>query len=561
MRKLEAQSWYLFLLTFIVLVAGLGLRDPWPADEPRFMLAAKQMIESGEYWFTQRGNELYSDKPPFFMWLQALFFHLCGNWRIAFLLPSFIAAMASLYLVFDLSKRLYDEKIARYALAALLISVQFTYQMKRAQIDPVLLAFTTMAAYGFLRHLLLGPNWPWYFTAWFFVGLGIMTKGVGFLPLFLLLSAFFLKRTNWKNLSPQLVSSPWWRAWLGPLVMLIPILLWLIPMTIQAYGGDDPQLRAYANDLLFRQTGTRLLNAWHHHQPFWYFLEVIVTTWLPAALLLPWLILHWRQSFIERNARIFLPLIGALCIILFFSLSAGKRDMYILPALPLFILASAPFFETILARKWPSRFMFAFIFLLSVALIFAGAAALMQEPKFELKIEARYSLSHLQDNPWKIVLVMGSLMSLVIFWFRRNIALAALMSFSLLWTIYGFALTPILNNSLSGRGIMLAVEQGLAVSDELALLGWREQHYLQAQRNVTVFGFKRDQIAQRQDAAVWLQQAKHRYLLADARVVENCLNILAEERLFGVSNRRQWLLLQGNDLKLNCEAPIKDATE
>ena len=30
-----------FALALLVLGAGYGLRDPWPADEPRFVLVAK----------------------------------------------------------------------------------------------------------------------------------------------------------------------------------------------------------------------------------------------------------------------------------------------------------------------------------------------------------------------------------------------------------------------------------------------------------------------------------------------------------------------------------------
>ena len=39
--------WLLTLLALITLSAGIGLRDPWPADEPRFALSAKQMVDSG----------------------------------------------------------------------------------------------------------------------------------------------------------------------------------------------------------------------------------------------------------------------------------------------------------------------------------------------------------------------------------------------------------------------------------------------------------------------------------------------------------------------------------
>jgi len=40
--------WLLMLLAFVVLEAGIGLRDPWPSDEPRFTLSTKQMVESGD---------------------------------------------------------------------------------------------------------------------------------------------------------------------------------------------------------------------------------------------------------------------------------------------------------------------------------------------------------------------------------------------------------------------------------------------------------------------------------------------------------------------------------
>src|SRR5215475_4416419 len=87
-------SFVLFmLLALIVLGAGIGLRDPWPSDEPRFALAAKQMVESGDWLFPHRGHELYSDKPPMLFWLQAASYELTGSWRIAFLLPSLLAGL------------------------------------------------------------------------------------------------------------------------------------------------------------------------------------------------------------------------------------------------------------------------------------------------------------------------------------------------------------------------------------------------------------------------------------------------------------------------------------
>src|SRR3546814_4378653 len=57
------ETWLFWILALLVLGAGLGLRDPWPADEPRFALVAKHMVESGDWLFPHRGSELYADKP------------------------------------------------------------------------------------------------------------------------------------------------------------------------------------------------------------------------------------------------------------------------------------------------------------------------------------------------------------------------------------------------------------------------------------------------------------------------------------------------------------------
>ena len=51
--------WLLLLVGLVILGAGMGLRDPWPADEPRFALVAKQMVESGQWLFPFRGGEIY----------------------------------------------------------------------------------------------------------------------------------------------------------------------------------------------------------------------------------------------------------------------------------------------------------------------------------------------------------------------------------------------------------------------------------------------------------------------------------------------------------------------
>ncbi len=90
--------------------------------------------------------------------------------------------------------------------------------------------FITFSLYGLLRHLLLGPSWGWYLLGGVAAGLGVITKGVGFLPL-LILVPFFLMRGSWLA---GTCNRRWRKAGLalvaGAAGMLLGIALWFVPM-------------------------------------------------------------------------------------------------------------------------------------------------------------------------------------------------------------------------------------------------------------------------------------------------------------------------------------------
>ena len=88
MARLDHRLLLWLLAAFLVLGAGIGLREPTPADEPRFAMMAQDMVETGNWLVPHRGSEIYAEKPPVFMWLQASAYALLGNLRIAFLLPA-----------------------------------------------------------------------------------------------------------------------------------------------------------------------------------------------------------------------------------------------------------------------------------------------------------------------------------------------------------------------------------------------------------------------------------------------------------------------------------------
>lgn len=540
---------WLFGLALLVLGAGLGLRDPWPADEPRFALVARQMVESGQWLFPMRGDELYPDKPPLFMWLQAATYLVVGHWRVAFLLPSLLCALGTLWLVQDLGRRLWNRRVGLHAAYAMLFALQFTLQAKRAQIDPAITFLVTLSLYGLLRHLLRGPDWRMFLLGFAAAGLGVITKGVGVIALLVLLPAGFARARRWPGVSGVGTGM----AVLGIVVFLAVIAAWLVPMLLAVAGSDDPALRAYADNILLRQTAQRYGNSWHHHQPPWYFAEVILTMWLPAALALPWALPAWWRRLRRRDPRYLLLLGGVAAMLVFFSIPSGKRDVYILPALPLFCLALAPLLPGLLRRAGPRRLLLGFTALLALVALAGGLLPLLGEPRFETRLETERGLDPASDGIWWMLFAIGVVATLAAAWGRVRRALAAtLATLATIWVLFGFVGYPLLDESSSARGLMRAVGERIGPEAELALVDWKEQNLLQADRPARTFGFRRDPARQLHDALRWQAAAPgRRWVLALDRSLEACVERARAVRI-GRANRREWWLFRYEAVRPGC---------
>ena len=543
--------WLLLGIALLIIGAGLGLRDPWPADEPRFALVARQMIESGRWLFPMRGDELYPDKPPLFMWLQALSYLLTRAWRVAFLLPSLLAALGTLWLVHDLGRRLWNRRVGLYAAYALLFALQFTFLAKRAQIDATVTFFITLSVYGLLRHLLRGPDWRWLFVGFFAAGVGVITKGVGVIALLLFLPAAFARFRGWRGVQ-RVGLAP---ALLGIACLLGAIALWLVPMLIAVNGSDDPALRAYADNILLRQTAQRYGASWHHHQPVWYFAQVILTLWLPAALALPWAVPAWWRRFRRGDARYLLLLGWVLAVLVFFSIPSGKRDVYILPALPMFCLALAPLLPGLLRKVSVRRVLLGFVLFLGVLTLVGGALPLLGEPGFETRTETSRGIDAASDAIWWLLLAIGGGTLLAAAWGRvRRAAGAVMISLALIWVLIGFVAYPILDESSSARGLMTEVAQKIGPHDELALVAWKEQNLLQADRPARTFGFRRPPEMQRAGAIAWQREApENRWVLILDTAMGECIE---RDRAvpIGQSNRRSWWLFRADAVRAACRS-------
>ena len=363
---------------------------------------------------------------------------------MSFLLPSFLAGLGTLLLVYDLGRRLWNREAGLWAALVLLFTVQFTLQSRLAQIDATVCFWITLSLYGLLRHLLLRGGWGWYALGGFAAGLGVITKGVGFLPLLVLLPYAWARWRKWPL--PKLAGSATHWSW-APLAFAAAIALWVVPMQIAVALSDDPALHAYRNEILFHQTVTRYASAWHHQKPFYYYLTVILTMWLPFVLLLPWLIPRWARQFRERDSRILLLLGWAVIVLLFFSASPGKRGVYILPVLPAVALASGEWLRGLWQRPDVQRT--GSIFALVLILASAGAFAYLKWMAPERAAILREDVGLRYLAPLAIYAALATIAFLACG--RGRGVVASAWALGLLWIVGSFAIIPQIDATRSAR--------------------------------------------------------------------------------------------------------------
>lgn len=531
----------------VLIGSGVGWRHPWPADEPGFVEVAREMAHHGHWLFPSMGGELYGDKPPLYFWVLAVLLRATGSVRWTFLLPSLGSAIAILWLVYDLARRLCGRREALACAVLLLCTVQFILQTRSAQIDATLCLLTTLSLYGLLRHLLLGPAWGWYFASGLAAGLGVITKGVGFLPLLALLPYALLRARGFEPL-PR-IRGGWRWSWAG-IGLAIGIAVWVAPMLATVAATGRPELIAYRHAILVRETAVRFFDAWQHRKPWYYFIaEVIPPLWLPLTALAPWLVPRWKHAWSARDARVWLPLAWALLVLVFFSLSTGKRGLYIFPALPAVALACAPVLDEILSRRGVMRLG---VGLAAVLVLATGGFSVA----YALGVGVVVRLAHsgglesslrLASVPAACLVVAAAAYAWrpILAW--TGVLVGAALAFS-------WAIEPKMDPYRSGQAFMhralAAVPRGMA----LGLVDYKYQFLLYLERPVVNFGHRRwlDPLNEEHDASRWLDGAPRRVLLMPRSHLEPCFAHSPRQPL-GTSAGEHWLLV-GPPASLACAA-------
>ncbi len=302
--------------------------DLWPADEPRFGEVPREMMQSGDYLVPHCNGVPYKEKPPLLFWAIALVSLPLGDvTEFTARVPSGLAALFTVAMTFLLASRLFDRRTAVWSALVLMTMNFFWSEARSVRTDMLLTACMTGALMAFWRwHDSRRAGWLVAFYA--AVTLGLYTKGPAALvfPL-LLIFCFYWRRKEERRATHWIV---------GTAVAMGLALAWFLPARMMIPADTAQAAQESVGGEAFRQIIGRVFLGVSKAQPPWYYVINIPLGMLPWTLFLPWALPVRRDS--EAKRLLFAWIVPAL---VFFSISVGKRGVYLLPIYPALAIVTA----------------------------------------------------------------------------------------------------------------------------------------------------------------------------------------------------------------------------
>lgn len=354
---------FLLVLGFAALlfVSDIWAYKEFVRAESYFGLGARLMIEQGDWLTPHAPDELPLNKPPLTYWLIGISYKLFGVSYGSARLPSVIAALLTMVLVYFLGTRIANRRSGLLAAAILATSYLFMNFARMAMSDMLLTFFVTASLSTFIVVLTSTDKSIWVYVAYVALALGVLTKGPVALALVALPIAIELivSRRREDIAKLQMIRG------VGLLLLITAPYFLLVYLRV----GSEPLRFFLLGENLRRFTGQIYGSA---GRPFWYELVAFFGDFAPWSLLLPlaaWL--DWkgrREKGASRAQRIlYLWLVSALIL---FSLSSFKLDYYLLPIMPAAALLVSPLIaERADQTRWLRRLTKLFLTLCAIAVL------------------------------------------------------------------------------------------------------------------------------------------------------------------------------------------------
>ena len=376
---------------------NLGVSSIWDANEAFYAQTPREMMEAGDYVTPSFNFQLRMNKPVLSYWNVAASYHLFGISEWSERLPIAIGALVIIGTAFGLGRLLGGTAAGLFAALVLATSPRLVLLARRIIIDIHITMWTGLVLL-FFALAEMRPQRRRLFLCLMYVaaGFGVLTKGP--VAVFLPAVVFFLYLASLKRLG-DLREMMLPAGALISLAIVVPWYFFLYREHGWEYIGSfivGENLARYAEPIGKQSRG--LL----------FYIPVMLADLFPWSLMIP-LALCWalREERQHRVARLLVVWIAT--IVIFFSLSGTKEDLYILPI----VSAEAALIGAMIAKGLDRRLVAWGAGATAVVLFVAGSLAL-----WVFAVTNRYSL----DGAALVGAtgVVGAIAA-VVWLFRRNV--------------------------------------------------------------------------------------------------------------------------------------------
>jgi 4-amino-4-deoxy-L-arabinose transferase-like glycosyltransferase len=275
-RRVDHRAGHYALLLAVgaaLFLTNLGGPTLWDVDEGRNATAAFEMLESGNWVVPTFNSSLRSHKPVLLYWLQAAAYSAFGVNEFAARLPSALAALLSLLLVYELGRAMFGAATGLLAGVILGSAAMFCAAARFANPD-ALLGVATLLTLWLCWLAWARGNPCWFVPAGAAAGLAVLAKGPSGLALPGAAMVLFLA---WSRRLRWTLSRGWIFGVVACLLVALPWYIWV---------GVETKWEFLRDFLLTHNLDRALAPMENHRGPPYYYLLVLLVGLAPWSVFL-----------------------------------------------------------------------------------------------------------------------------------------------------------------------------------------------------------------------------------------------------------------------------------
>lgn len=292
-------------------------------DEAWYADMARNLVQNGDPLTFIWNQQPFFDKPPLYIWMEALTFKLLGISEFAARMPSAVSGIGVAVILYLLARLYIDKQVALFLLMVLGSTVGFLYRARTGNLDTFLAFWLLFSIFAFYKGY-IGKSILWFILMGLSTGFAFLTKGlIAFaFPILATVYLLFVK----KNYLVRIIL----------FYTFIPAMLISMSWIYISYIVNGGVFIKYFFLNQTEKVGIGISFWKHFSLDYFWFLKSGLKIWfIPFILVFPYIFYRWKND--ER----ILLLIYFLLIVGILSFSENKSNWFIVPLYPIIALVIA----------------------------------------------------------------------------------------------------------------------------------------------------------------------------------------------------------------------------